>query len=199
MKQGQLYEGETVWFHVFKAMYDSGDVAKMGSHALNVYLAIKSHVNFESGKSWPSIDTIATKAGISDRQVMRELKTLEEFGYLTLAKEGRKNVYTLREKVALIDETGQPSAVATWDYLPATVKVAQAELKNYMQTGVNDGRIIHIETLTLNIGQLVIGDHNVAGMGDQTIDKLFANASPATVKNMDKVRHIRDRLKPVDN
>mgnify|MGYP003374125354 CR=1 FL=1 len=150
--QAELFEAVTTWFHILNDMIDGGDMAKLDGSAVKVYLVIKSHTNFSTGRAFPSIDTIAEKAGLSDSQVMRCLKSLEEFGYITKEKTGRHNVYTLREKVSIKDEQGRPQAVATWDYIPHKVKDAMAELKHVMVTGeLVGGKIIHIETLNLNV------------------------------------------------
>jgi len=156
-KQLPLIEAQTAWFHVFKSMVDSGDVAKMGPFAVTVYLVIKAYTNWKTGKSWPGTELIAEKTGISERKVRDCLKILEEHGHLTRELKGRKYVYRLREKVQVVETDGEdqrPIAEATWDYLPSTVKAAVAELKNFVVTGKEDGlTVIHIEHLTMNLQQ----------------------------------------------
>lgn len=158
-KQLELFKAETTWFHVFKDMIDSGDVASMGPYAVTVYLVIKSYTNFVTGVSFPSLDLIHEKSGIAKSTVKKSLKTLEEYGYISKIKKGRKNIYTLREKVHMKDKKGRPAAVATWDYLPSTVEAARAELMNFKMTGDDTGQIINIENLTMNV-QFIQGDHN---------------------------------------
>jgi hypothetical protein len=139
-------------FHVFRAMIDSGDVARLGPHATTCYLVIKSYTNWSTGRAFPALETIAAKAGVSLAQVKRSLAALEEFGYIVKEKAGRRNVYALREKVEVLDGQGRPAAVATWDYLPGSVKEAQAELKRFLMTGqALDGGVVHIEHLTINV------------------------------------------------
>ena len=151
-QQNELFKAETAWFHIFKTMIDNGDVAKMGPYAVTVYLVIKSHTNFSTGRAFPALETISEKSGVSLAQVKRELKTLEKLGYISTEKRGRSNNYTLREKIEIRDDAGRPSAVATWDYLPASVSAAVADLKNVMMTGDTSGaRVVHIERLTVNI------------------------------------------------
>lgn len=151
-QQNELFKAETAWFHIFKTMIDNGDVARMGPYATTVYLVIKSHTNFSTGRAFPALDTIAEKSGVSLAQVKRELKTLENLGYITTEKKGRSNHYTLREKIEIRDDAGRPSAVATWDYLPASVSAAVADLKNVMMSGDTSGaRVVHIERLTVNV------------------------------------------------
>jgi DNA-binding transcriptional ArsR family regulator len=146
------YQAETSWFHLFRSMIDSGDVKALGPHAFTVYCVIKAHTNFSTGQAFPSVQAIVDKSGISKREVLRSLKILGEHGYLAIEKRGRQNVYRLREKVQINDQAGRPSAVATWDYLPTTIKAAQAELKNFLMKGDGEGmQVIQIETLHLNV------------------------------------------------
>lgn len=173
-QQLPLLEAQTSWFHIFRAMIESGDAAKMGGTTFLIYSVVKAHTNWSTGRSFPSIETIMEKAGASKRTVLGSLKTLEEMGYITREKRGRKNAYTLREKVQIEDEQGRPTAVAMWDYLPSTVKAAQAELKNFVMTGeATDFKIIHVETLNLNVQ---IGDYNtqlnVGDLKDPTVRKM---------------------------
>jgi len=152
--QNELFKAETTWFHIFKNMVDSGDIARMGPHAATVYLVVKAHTNFSTGRAFPAIETIVEKSGVSIAQVNRSLKTLEELGYITKSKEGRHNTYSVREKVEITDSGGRPTHVATWDYLPASVQAAVADLKNVLVTGsAADARIVHIERLIVNIAQ----------------------------------------------
>ncbi len=167
--QQELFQAQTTWFHVFKAMVDSGDIAKLGPYAVTTYLVIKSYTNFSTGRSFPSVETIAEKSGISIPQVKRCLVTLEESGYITREKKGRNNVYTLREKIEFTDPQGRPAAVATWDYLPTTIEAARAELRNFQMTGTNDGKIINIERAVFNIQ---IGDHNNQNNFNADLDKI---------------------------
>lgn len=177
-RQMEMFKAETTWFHVFVSMIENGDVAKMGPYAVTVYLVIKAYTNWKTGKAFPSIDTIAAKSGISKRQVINSLAVLTENGYLDKVKVGRKNNYTLREKVTLKDQEGRPAACATWDYLPSTVEAARAELKRFMLTGEHDGKILFVENLNLNI-QFNQGDHNFITQG---------KLDPATQAALDRMR-----------
>lgn len=186
-KQDELFKAETTWFHVFKAMIDNGDVSRMGPYAVTVYLVIKSFTNFNTGLSFPSIETISGKSGISAIQVKRCLKTLEQSGYITKERAGKNNVYRLREKVEFTDDTGRPAAVATWDYLPSTIDAARAEIKNFKLTGNSEGlHVVHIEKLVLNvqinnsssgISQINLGEIKDKGLREQLASLLSkANA-----------------------
>jgi hypothetical protein len=140
-------------------MVESGDVAKLGPYATTVYLVIKTYANYSTGTAFPGIDLIGEKSGISKSQVIRALSALEESGYIGKKQVGRKNVYTLRERIEVKGPDGRPEAVATWDYVPQLVTDAQAELKNFLLTGgTADAKIIQIQHLHLNV---INGDNNL--------------------------------------
>jgi len=192
--QQELFKAEASWFHVFKNMIVSGDVAKLGTPATVVYLVIKAYSNYSTGLAFPGTELIAEKAGLSERHVIRSLKTLEEAGYLTKKRRGRSNLYTLREKVEIQDTTGRPSAVATWDYLPSTVKAAQAEIRNLVLTGSDkDLSIIHIERLSIGQINIQAGEHN-----HQTNINLDQVKDPVLREQIRKLVE-KDRAAPVDN
>lgn len=184
VKQGELFTAETTWFHVFRSMIDNGDMAKLSGSAIKVYLVIKAHTNFSTGRSFPAIETISEKAGLSVAQVKRELGTLQDAGYLTKAKHGRNNVYTLREKIEITDEHGRPAAVAAWDYLPGSVREAMADLKNVVMTGdLGGAQIVHIERLNV---QFNVNN----GPGTQIIQQNTGGVDPDTT-----VRQLRSALR----
>jgi biotin operon repressor len=185
IKQMELFKAETTWFHVFVSMIENGDVAKLGPYAVTVYLVVKAYTNWKTGKAFPSIQTIAEKSGISRAKVITSLATLTESGYLDKVKVGRKNNYTLREKVTLKDQEGRPAAFATWDYLPSTVEAARVELKRFMLTGEHDGKILFVETLNLNV-QVNTGDHNLMNQG---------KIDPATEASLTRLKAAMDNLK----
>ncbi|WP_258154622.1 helix-turn-helix domain-containing protein [Pseudomonas sp. 17053703] len=147
-----LARPQTQWFHVFRAMIDQGDIARMGPHAFAIYAVIKSHTNITSGIAFPSIELISEKSGVSLAQVKRELRVLENAGYVMRQRVGRSNRYTLRERIHISDENGLTQAIASWDYVPAGVQQAVADLKNLLIAGdLDGGRIVHIERLNLQI------------------------------------------------
>ncbi|MGY8813042.1 MAG: helix-turn-helix transcriptional regulator [Pseudomonadales bacterium] len=185
-------EAQTHWFHVFKSMIDQGDVAKIGPHAFTVYAVIKAHTNYSSGVAFPGIDLISAKSGVSTAQIKRELRVLEEAGYITRERVGRSNRYALREKIQITDEYGRPHAVATWDYVPSGVKRAVADLKNFLVSGELAGtRVVHIERLSMQIN--VGGENTQINMASllSDLDKL-----PVSMRNKlrSRLRHNLDEV-----
>lgn len=150
--QQDMFNAETTWFHLFRTMFTNGDIRTIGPYAFTIYCAIKAHASFHTGEAFPGVDKLVELTGISAAQVKRVLTVLETAGYLSIEKKGRKNYYTLREKVAIQDAHGRPAAVATWDYLPKSVQDAMADLRNVLVTGDFAGaKIVQIQHLTVNV------------------------------------------------
>jgi DNA-binding transcriptional regulator YhcF (GntR family) len=140
---------DTSFFTLFRQMFLQGTVAKLGAYAWIVYTCIKAHTDFNDGTSLPLLKDIVKQTGLSERQVHRALKILEEEGLLIKSKEWKRNVYRLREKLVVDEYT-----MITFDHLPAAFKKARQEIHNYLQTGnAKDAKVIHIERLTINIVQ----------------------------------------------
>lgn len=143
---------ETTWFHVFQHMIESGDAAQMGGSAFLIYCTIKSFINWSTGISSPQIELICKITNISKSQVIRHLKKLAQMEYVIIKKQGRQNIYVLREKIKITDQNRQMKAVAILDYSPSTIQQSLAELKkNIMSGDINESKIIKINEITINI------------------------------------------------
>jgi DNA-binding Lrp family transcriptional regulator len=187
-KQPDLFTTNVAWVHLLRDFMRSGEAARIGGQGILVYLSIKTHVDFNNGKSFPSISTIAREAGISERQVMREIKKLEEKGHLTRqTTAGRHNTYTLQERVG-IKAAGDPHAVAGFPYVPNQFQRVTDEIKTAVRAGDLSGSpSVKIE-VTVNINntannngdgtQLAVFD--TSGISDSKLkaayEKLVRNA-----------------------
>lgn len=60
---------------------------------LLVYVCIKSFMNKDTLECFPSLATIVNLSGISKPTVMKSIKLLESENYISVRKEGRKNIY----------------------------------------------------------------------------------------------------------
>ncbi|MCC8344984.1 helix-turn-helix domain-containing protein [Pseudomonas stutzeri] len=151
-----LKRAELNWFHVFKSMVDN-ELAKLGPDAFAVYCVIKSHCDLVTGVAFPSVATIAKKAGISERQVMRKIKSLETHGYISKSRTKGHNSYRLREKIPIKDGRGRHQAMASWDYQPSRLRDVLDELKAMLRSGLSTGPAIHIEQLQIIQGKNSLG------------------------------------------
>jgi hypothetical protein len=202
-KQLPLFEAQGQWFHVFKSMVEGGDAKKLGGTVVLVYLVLKCYVDFNSGRSFPGIELIADKSGLSERQVIRCLKVLSEYGYIEIEQaKGKRNIYKLREKIPVTNsETGDIDSIVSFDYIPSAIKAVQHELKNFLVTGNKDGnQYIKIETLnlTVNVQNIERGDgivYNLDNVKDPSLRQKIQQIEEARKRaraNADKERESSD-------
>lgn len=64
-----------------------------------IYLVLKYYYNSDTNKCFPSLQTIASKAGTSIPTVRESLKNLQETGYIDITRVGRKNYYTFKKYI----------------------------------------------------------------------------------------------------
>jgi len=167
VEQSELFKTDIGWFHIFKELIRNGTWARLSTAATKLYPVIKAYANHKSGEAFPSIETLKEFSGMAGASVIKALKELEAEGLLAKSgAAGRHNNYSLIEKFEVTDSEGRPAASVTFDYMPALVGDAVAELKNFMARGMTmpDGKtqFIKIENLTLNI------THNIE---NQNVDK----------------------------
>lgn len=60
---------------------------------LMVYVTLKRHMNKNTKESFPSLECISKECDYSIPPIRKSIKILEEKGYITIRKEGRKNIY----------------------------------------------------------------------------------------------------------
>lgn len=64
---------------------------------LLIYVTIKRHMNAATKEAFPSMERIATLASSTKPTVKTCIENLEQAGYLTIRREGRKNVYVFND------------------------------------------------------------------------------------------------------
>jgi hypothetical protein len=162
---------ELNWFHVFKSMVDN-ELAKLGPDAFAVYCVIKSHCDLVTGVAFPSVATIAKKAGISKNRAKGH------------------NSYRLREKIPIKDGRGQHQAMASWDYQPVRLRDVLDELKAMLRNGLSTGPIIHIEQL-----QIIQGENSLGlQISHQHLQEL-ERSSPALYESLMSIRNTLQKRK----
>jgi hypothetical protein len=183
IEQSELFKTDVGWFHIFKELIRNKTWARLSSNSKSLYPVIKAYANHKSGEAFPSIDTLQEFSGLARASVVKALKELEAEGLLAKSgAAGRHNNYSLIEKFEVTDSEGRPAASVTFDYMPALVGDAVAELRNFMAQGMTmpDGKtqFIKIENLTLNITQIakqnVDKQINASGIGAVELAKMQA-------------------------
>lgn len=168
--QGDLWEGLRVkgtWFHVLRSFSHEGEIARIGTMALAVYIVIKGHTDFQTGSAWPGVKEIAKQIGVSDDTVETALKVLVEHGWLEVTKQrGRRNNYTVVEKIQLESLDGRPWATAERAYAGKEFGGFVSELERLAKTGnLPTDRAITIN-LTVNVQNNIMGDNSTAIQND---------------------------------
>lgn len=149
-KQPDRFTTNVAWVHVLRDFMRSGEAARIGGQGILVYLSIKTYSDFTTGQAFPGISLIAKESGLSERQVIRELKRLEEMGHLKKIRQGRHNTYVLHEKAGIYAGDTQHGE-GSWPYVPQKFQEATAELKNAVSAGdFNGTKLVKIE-VTVNI------------------------------------------------
>lgn len=171
-EQGDLFRSDVTWFHIFKEIIRSETWARMSANAKAVYPVIKAFVNWESGESFPSIDTLQQYSGLARASVVKAIKELEKQGLLKKnAAKGKGSTYSLVEQFSVKDKDGNHAASAALDYIPASMSGAIEEFKRVLASGhvTQDGTTIFIkvDNITLNVHA---GSGHIIN-GDATLDK----------------------------
>jgi hypothetical protein len=180
IEQSELFKTDVGWFHIFKELIRNKTWARLSSNSKSLYPVIKAYANHKSGEAFPSIDTLQEFSGLARASVVKALKELEAEGLLAKSgAAGRHNNYSLIEKFEVTDSEGRPAASVTFDYMPALVGDAVAELKNFMAQGmvmpVGKTQFIKIENLTLNITQNIVDKQiNASVVGATELAKIKA-------------------------
>ena len=73
------------------------DDERVTATMLAVYVALASFAAYETGKAWPSLTTLASKAGCDRSTVKRQLTLLEEAGFVRRLQRrtGNRNLSTV--------------------------------------------------------------------------------------------------------
>jgi hypothetical protein len=159
---------------MFKEMIRSKTWAKMSPVSKSLYPTIKSFANWQTGSTFPSIDTLEEYSGLSRPSVLKGLKELEDLGYIRSQKTpGRSSQYTLVEKFNIKNDEGEAVASASFDYLPSIIGDAMVELKNYVAKGMtSDGQlqIINVEKFVIENLTIINGESNIGTQNNHYID-----------------------------
>ncbi len=195
--QESQYAVDATWTHLFKSMVLSGDAAELGGSSILVYVILKSFTDFNSGESFPAISTISKYSNLGERQIIRCLKSLAEFGYLEITKQkGKKNTYKLKEKIHIIEKTtGKVDNAIAFNYVPSDIKTIQKEIREYVMNGFSGlTKNITIENLnvTVNIQNIHQGDGNVFNL-----DSINDPGLRKKIENIELIRQ-KNKLKSTD-
>lgn len=119
-------------------LFASGLAAKIGMNAFGVWLAIKSHADYNTGKAWPGMRRLSDLTGLSLGLIHRSVQTLVDAHLLRVekpAKGGRRGqtyVACERMDVRLGDRV---LCTIVLDYVPATLRQSLNSIEQALSTG----------------------------------------------------------------
>lgn len=119
-------------------LFSSGMAAKIGMNAFGVWLAIKSHADYNTGKAWPGMRRLSDLTGLSLGLIHRSVQTLVDAHLLRVekpSKGGRRGqTYVACERMDVrIGEVVVCTIVL--DYVPATLRLNLAKIGEAAKVG----------------------------------------------------------------
>ena len=134
--QGQV---DTSFQTLQRDLFASGLAAKIGMNAFGVWLAIKSHADFNTGQAWPGMRRLADLTGLSLGSVSNSVRALVAVHLLRVVQEAkgksrRGNTYIARERmdVRLGDRV---LCTIVLDYVPARLRNRLRDIEKAIETG----------------------------------------------------------------
>lgn len=205
----QALTADIRWTHFMRWYVTGGDAAKMGRDATTVLVVLSAYADLATGQvDGLGVAEIAAKGGIPRKAAMVALTNLQAEGYaerLDDRARGRRAIWRLRHRTAVISPDGEEVGVASWHYAPLQERERHRQLKATLESG-GPGTASHPE-IAITIHQHVTlvqqtvesggtGTINI-GIGGPTVDPdvvgraaaMLAAASPA-----DRIRWHREAI-----
>lgn len=121
-------------------LFASGIVAEIGVSAYAVWHAIKYYADYNTGKAFPGMRTIAAKLGISVGSVSNAIKSLEAARMLRVVQSHTKRrgqTYIARERMSVTVGSVTLCTIVI-DYVPERLRGQIKRLGESFKTGEND-------------------------------------------------------------
>jgi len=118
-------------------MFESGLVSEIGANCFVIWIAIKTHADFNTGTAWPSIRRIASITGLSDKTVQKALKDLQTHHLLKVVKTGNQRQstrYVARERLD-VKLGNMLLCRIVMDYIPAKIRGTMNTIQQTLKTG----------------------------------------------------------------
>ena len=167
-------KANTLWFHVYGDFVSSGRLAEMPGSALKTYVALKSHINLNSGVARISLKTLVVETGTSRETVKRSISKLVELGHIKSSlSAGHTSSYICYEHFNIRKSNGNLIGVATFTYSGSAAGRIQKELSDTLSKGQIDTSSKHIR-YELNEDKTTIGGRivDISSLPDSLQKKL---------------------------
>lgn len=118
-------------------LFASGMAARIGMGSFGVWLAIKSHADYNTGECWPGMRRLAELTGLSLGAVSKSVRTLVDARLLRVLAAGRGkrgHRYIARERLDVrLGERVLCTVIL--DYVPATMRQTLTGIDHALSTG----------------------------------------------------------------
>lgn len=118
-------------------MFESGLAAEIGANGFILWVAIKTHADFNTGVAWPSIRRLAQITGLADKTVQKVIKELESANLLRIVKSGNQRAstrYIARERLDVRLGNKLLCRIVI-DYVPQAIKQQLHKISETLKTG----------------------------------------------------------------
>lgn len=118
-------------------MFESGLVSEIGANCFVIWIAIKTHADFNTGKAWPSIRRIAEITGLSNMTVQKALKDLQTAHLLKIVQSGNQRQshrYIARERLD-VKLGNRLLCRIVMDYIPSKIKANMHQIQETLKSG----------------------------------------------------------------
>lgn len=135
MMQGRI---DTSFQTLQRDLFASGLAAKIGMNSFGVWLAIKSHADYNTGKAWPGMRRLSDLTGLSLGLIHRSVQTLVDAHLLRVEKpskggrRGQTYIACERMDVRLGDRV---LCTIVLDYVPSTLRASLNSIDQSLKTG----------------------------------------------------------------
>lgn len=118
-------------------LFASGIAANIGMNAFGVWIAIKSHADYNTGECWPGMRRLADLTGLSTGTVQKTIKTLVDARLLRIVSSGsgaRSTRYVARERIDVrLGERVLCTIVV--DYVPVRLRKQLDDISSALKSG----------------------------------------------------------------
>ena len=157
---------------------------------LLIYVCIKKFMNGVTKECWPSLETISEVSGVTKPTISKSITKLKELGYLTVRKEGRKNVYKFNPY-----KNFEPFSYAFLEKkdLTPNEKAYLIVSQQYMFKDMEgEGKITYSDTKLAEI--INISYNSVAKYNKSLMSKGYLDIIKTNVKDQDTGLYINEKL-----
>lgn len=136
---------DTSFQTVQRDLFSSGLAAQIGMNAFGIWLAIKSHADYQTGRAWPGMRRLAELTGLSLGSVSNSVQTLVDAKLLRVVvpakgRSRRGNTYIARERLDVrVGERVLCTIVL--DYVPAQLRSQVGKIDQALRMGETDAEV----------------------------------------------------------